>query len=258
MVLHWIFSIALLWCCHQNIWMCRSLCYSDSPLSKALWNWLTVWASFCSRGSKITAGSFLTCVYVWVWTPRFTDVLTPSLCVSFSNPSFRAGSVSCCVGRRIPLRKTGRSGRTSPWSAASWASPRSSATPSTSRRAAPGSSTTTSGRRTWCTSPATSYRWAWRATCTARASHYFSNISLKMKFFFWCSSVNKFIIKHKHMTTEFNTTFLELLLFLEKKNLEAQMHKYTHKHIRVLTCDVYHNHRPNPVIHVRAETWLIH
>lgn len=34
------------------------------------------------------------------------------------------------------------------------------------------------------------------------------------------------------MTTEFNTTFLELYLFLEKKkkNLEAQMHKYTQTH----------------------------
>lgn len=35
------------------------------------------------------------------------------------------------------------------------------------------------------------------------------------------------------MTTEFNTTFLELYLFLEKKKkktLEAQMHKYTQTH----------------------------
>lgn len=62
------------------------------------------------------------------------------------------------------------------------------------------------------------------------------------------------------MTTEFNTTFLELYLFLEKKKKKTWKHRCinTHKHIRLLTCDMYHNHRPNPVIHVRAETWLIH
>lgn len=192
-----------------------------------------MWASFCSRGSKITGSSFLTCVYVWVWTPRFTGVLTPSLCVSFSNPSFRAGSVSCCVGRRIPLRKTGRSGRTSPWSAASWASPRSSATPSTSRRAAPGSSTTTSGRRTWCTSPATSYRWAWRATCTARASHFFSNTSLKITFFFPMQQFWQVYNKtqtHDHRIQYYILGTLLVSGKKKKKNLEAQMHKYTQTH----------------------------
>lgn len=192
-----------------------------------------MWASFCSRGSKITGSSFLTCVYVWVWTPRFTDVLTPSLCVSFSNPSFRAGSVSCCVGRRIPLRKTGRSGRTSPWSAASWASPRSSATPSTSRRAAPGSSTTTSGRRTWCTSPASSYRWAWRATCMARASHFFSNTSLKITFFFpmqQCWQVYNKTQTHDHRIQYYILGTLLVSGKKKKKNLEAQMHKYTQTH----------------------------
>ena len=64
------------------------------------------------------------------------------------------------------------------------------------------------------------------------------------------------------MTTEFNTTFLELYLFLEKKNKQTWKHrcinKYTHKHIQVLTCDMYHDHRPDSVFHVRAETWLIH
>lgn len=42
------------------------------------------------------------------------------------------------------------------------------------------------------------------------------------------------------MTTEFNTTFLELYLFLEKKkkkNLEAQMHKYTQTH---MTFNMWH------------------
>lgn len=82
------------------------------------------------------------------------------LSLSHSNPSFRAGSVSCCVGKRIPLQRTGHSGRTSPWSAAFWACLRPNETTSMSRRAALGSSTTMSGRPTWCTSPATSYRWA--------------------------------------------------------------------------------------------------
>lgn len=104
--------------------------------------------------------------------------------VSPYNPSFRAGSVSCCGGRRIPLQRTGRSGKTSPWSAASWASPRPSATPSTSRRAAPGSSTTTSGRLTWCTSPLSSYRWAWlHVSWLCRWARHWATHSLHMSRF---------------------------------------------------------------------------
>lgn len=88
------------------------------------------------------------------------SLLFLSSSLSLCNPSSRAGSASCCAGKRIRLQRTGRSGKTSPWSGASWASRRPNATPSTSRRAAPGSSTTTSDRRTWCTFPLTSYRWA--------------------------------------------------------------------------------------------------
>lgn len=50
--------------------------------------------------------------------------------------SCRAGCVSCCVGRRIPVQRTGPCGRTCAWSAGSSACHRPNETPSMSRRAA--------------------------------------------------------------------------------------------------------------------------